>query len=194
MIVEFFHIIILCWTALKVKFQKSTSDTVLLKEINRAGPLLQISRWLRVLHMVVNLDSHTRCIVTLTLTLFLKLRWKTDSLMCHFTLGACDVIVWRHRPHFFILSQHDSGVFHFTSCSATVFEVIKSLSAVERNWWLRRSSWLLQEITPAYSLYPFFLCGSTASHFSFHHLTFLSSTLLFLSCVCLWSFPPLFSL
>lgn len=46
---------------------------------------------------------------------------ETDPLMCHFTLGACDVVVWRRRPYFFIPSQHDSGVLHFAPCLARVF-------------------------------------------------------------------------
>lgn len=56
---------------------------------------------------------------------------ESDSLMLHL---EHDEIVWRHQPYFFLLSQHDSGVFHFALCSAKVFEVIKSLSAVKRKW------------------------------------------------------------
>lgn len=43
--------------------------------------------------------------ITLTFTLFPKLLW---ILWCA-TLLLEHVIVWRRRPHFFILSQHDSG-------------------------------------------------------------------------------------
>lgn len=83
-----------------------------------------------MLHEVLNLDKHVRCFITSTLTL--SSGGSTDPLMCRFTRRACDCL--KALAHFFFLSQHDSGSLHFTSCSASVFEVI---------WYLKRFYWLL---------------------------------------------------